>query len=132
MVRNTGIKYFIKVEGYTDDNPIHSGVFPSNWELSSARAGAILRIFEKLGFEPFRLMAIGFGSSRPAYPNRDSNGKAIAENQSLNRRVVIKVILPEGETEKQIPGAPERVLNADSPGDATAAPAAAPAAPAAE
>ena len=97
VIKNTGLPYQVRVEGHTDDNPMHSGVFPSNWELSAARAASLLRIFERSGFEPWRLMAIGYGSSRPAYPNRTPAGKVIADNQMLNRRVIIKVLLPEVE-----------------------------------
>ena len=75
LIKNTGIKYQVRVEGHTDDNPIHSGIFPSNWELSAARAADILRIFEGLGFDPPQLTAVGYGSSRPAYPEPQRRGK---------------------------------------------------------
>ncbi|MFZ9595106.1 MAG: OmpA/MotB family protein [Bdellovibrionia bacterium] len=92
----------VRVEGHTDDNPISSSVFPSNWELSSARAAAIVRMFQSEGFPEERLSLAGYGASRPAYPNRDSSGEKIVENQSLNRRVVVKVILPKGQ-KKSVP-----------------------------
>lgn len=85
-------EYVIRVEGHTDDNPISTGTFPSNWELSSARAASIVRFFEQRGYNPSRLEAVGFGSAQPAYPNRNEKGEVIAENQMRNRRVVIKVI----------------------------------------
>jgi chemotaxis protein MotB len=81
----------ISVEGHTDDSPISSEVFPSNWELSSARASTVVREFEKFGFDSTKLTAKGFGSSRPIAPNRDSKGEVIAENQESNRRVIITV-----------------------------------------
>ncbi len=81
----------ISVEGHTDDSPIHSEAFPSNWELSSARASAVVREFEKFGFDSTKLTAKGFGSARPLVPNRDSKGEVIPENQESNRRVIITV-----------------------------------------
>jgi chemotaxis protein MotB len=81
----------IKVEGHTDDSPIKSMVFPTNWELSAARSTRIARQFEAVGVDSKLLVAEGFGSSRPDLPNRDPQGKPIKDNQAQNRRVVIKV-----------------------------------------
>ena len=81
----------VSVEGHTDDDPISSQVYPSNWELSTSRASAVVREFEKFGFEPSKLTATGFGSSRPIAPNRDSKGIPIAQNQEANRRVIVTV-----------------------------------------
>lgn len=81
----------VTVEGHTDDEPISSSTFPSNWELSSARASTVVREFEKYGFDPARLTAKGYGSSRPILPNRDSKGNPIKENQETNRRVIVTV-----------------------------------------
>jgi chemotaxis protein MotB len=81
----------VSVEGHTDDSPISSEAFPSNWELSSARASTVVREFEKFGFESTKLMAKGYGSSRPLAPNRDSKGEVIPENQESNRRVIVTV-----------------------------------------
>lgn len=75
----------IHVEGYTDNQPIESGQFPSNWELSAARAAAVVRILQINGLPPERLAAVGYGQYRPAYSNRTPEG------QSLNRRIVIVV-----------------------------------------
>lgn len=87
----------IRIEGHTDDTPMSSTLFPSNWELSAARAAALARKFEKSGLPSERLSISGYGSSRPAFPNRDEQGQAIPLNQSRNRRVVVKVILPKGQ-----------------------------------
>lgn len=84
-------QYHVTVEGYTDPTPIGSGRFPSNWELSAARATTVIRKFESAGFNPDRLKAIGFGATRPLVPNYDENGEYIRENLSKNRRVVIFV-----------------------------------------
>lgn len=85
-------KFFVVVEGHTDDNPISNDRFPSNWELSSQRASAVLRLFEENGFPKQNLRAIGFADTLPIMPNRDPQGKIITENQNQNRRVVIKLI----------------------------------------
>lgn len=82
----------ITVEGHTDDVPLSSGaVFKNNFELSSIRACRVIEDFAGAGFDPTHLIAVGFGESRPLVPNRDASGHAIAENQSQNRRVVIKI-----------------------------------------
>lgn len=75
----------IHVEGYTDNQPIASDDFPSNWELSAARAAAVVRLLEMNGLEPQRMAAVGYGEHRPAYSNRT------AEGQRLNRRLVIVI-----------------------------------------
>lgn len=81
----------IQFEGHTDDDPISSPYFPTNWELSAARATRILRQFESSGFKSEMLVAKGHGSSRPEVPNRDESGRALIENQKQNRRVVINI-----------------------------------------
>jgi chemotaxis protein MotB len=91
IIRETKEKYAVRVEGYTDPTPINSERFPSNWELSSARASTVIRMFEGSGFNPDRLTAVGFGSTRPMAPNRDAAGQWIPQNLSKNRRVVIYV-----------------------------------------
>jgi chemotaxis protein MotB len=76
----------IHSEGHTDNKPISTGRFPSNWELSSARATAVIRTLQKQGISPERLIAIGYGDTRPAVPNAD------AESRAKNRRVEIIVV----------------------------------------
>lgn len=83
--------YTISVEGYTDDNPIKTAQFPSNWELSSARAASVVRSLIDLGVPANRLRAVGFAESNPKVPNRDERGEVIPENQAQNRRVVIRL-----------------------------------------
>jgi chemotaxis protein MotB len=79
----------IQIEGHTDDIPIHTPQYPSNWELSAARAIAVLRFFvEKSDVDPRKLSAVGLGEYHPLVPNDSS------ENRRLNRRVDI-VILPQ-------------------------------------
>ncbi len=76
----------ILVEGHTDNIPIATSTFPSNWELSTARAGAVVRFFEqRLGLAPGRLQAAGFGDQRPIDTNETEAGR------SRNRRVEVVV-----------------------------------------
>ncbi len=75
----------INVEGFTDNIPIHNTLFPSNWELSAARAASVVRLFARLGIEPGRLAAIGYGEFRPIAGNDTEDGR------SRNRRVVLVI-----------------------------------------
>ncbi len=75
----------IKVEGHTDTIPIGNTVFPSNWELSSARASTVVRTFIDSGVAPSRLTASGFADQRPVADN------ATLEGRARNRRVAILV-----------------------------------------
>ncbi|MEX0963827.1 MAG: flagellar motor protein MotD [Pseudohongiellaceae bacterium] len=76
----------ISVEGFTDNIPIVSSTFPSNWELSSARAAAVVRLFEGYGVESARLISVGYGENRPVDSNETAQGRA------NNRRVVIVIM----------------------------------------
>ncbi len=73
----------VRIEGHTDDVPIKSPVFPSNWELSSGRAVTVARFFQGLGIPPDRLAATGYGEHRPRESNETPAGRA------ANRRVEI-------------------------------------------
>ena len=83
--------FLVEVEGHTDDIPIRSGRYDSNWELSAHRATNVVRFFIAEGIEDSKLKAAGFGESRPVKPNRDANGNGISENQAANRRVLINI-----------------------------------------
>ncbi|MGE4351452.1 MAG: OmpA family protein [Bdellovibrionales bacterium] len=83
--------YRITVEGHTDDTPISTLQFPSNWELSTARAAAVVHFFLEQGLPAERLRAAGYADTFPKVPNRDDKGTALPENQAKNRRVVIKL-----------------------------------------
>jgi len=77
----------VQIEGHTDDHPLGpSGKFESNWELSAARAFAVLRYLEVRGVPQQRLSAIGYGEFRPAQSNDTPEGR------SINRRVEINLI----------------------------------------
>ena len=80
-----------EVQGHTDDEKINTPLFPSNWELSAARAAAVVRFFIENNMNPARLRAVGMADIQPKYPNRDSYGQAIKHNQERNRRVVIRL-----------------------------------------
>ncbi|HTK83477.1 MAG TPA: OmpA family protein, partial [Patescibacteria group bacterium] len=83
--------FIITVEGHTDDVPISTAQFPSNWELSTARAAAVVRFFIEQGIPATKLRASGYADVMPKVPNRDADGNAIPANQAQNRRVVIKL-----------------------------------------
>lgn len=77
-------KYYIHVEGHTDNQPIVSARYPSNWELSSARASTVVRLLiSEYKFDPGGLVAVGYGDSRPIAKNET------AEGRRKNRRVDI-------------------------------------------
>ncbi len=76
----------VHVEGYTDDRPIVSALFPSNWELSSSRAAAVVRLFAVYGLQPQRMASVGYGEFRPIASNETEAGRM------RNRRVVIVIL----------------------------------------
>ena len=76
----------IHVEGFTDDIPINSPRYPSNWELSSARAASVVRLLAQSGIAPESMAAIGYGEFRPLADNTTEEGR------SKNRRVVLVVL----------------------------------------
>lgn len=78
-------KNSIQIEGFTDNVPISSGRFPTNWELSSARATAIVKWLAANGVEPERLAAVGYGEFQPVASNDTDVGRA------QNRRVAVMV-----------------------------------------
>lgn len=80
--------YQITVAGYTDSLPIRTDRFPSNWELSSARAGSVVRLFEAAGVARNRMQAAGYADTRPLFRNDTEQGR------SRNRRV--EIILEDG------------------------------------
>ena len=82
----------IEIDGHTDDEPIKSEQFPSNWELSAARSANMVRYFIAQGFPANKLRAVGLADTQPKAPNRDARGNAISANQELNRRVVMKML----------------------------------------
>lgn len=76
----------IRVEGHTDNRPIRTSAFPSNWELSSARAASVVHLFTETGLAPARLAVIGLGEYRPAQSNSTPEGR------NANRRVLLVIL----------------------------------------
>lgn len=76
----------IQVEGHTDNMAIANSVFPSNWELSSARASSVVRLFIDSGVAEGRLTAVGHAANLPVAPNVDEAGRV------RNRRVAVTIL----------------------------------------
>lgn len=78
---------YIRVEGHTDNLPINTSQFPSNWELSVLRASNVVHVLqEEAGIPAQRLSIIGYGEYRPLVPNEN------AQNRAMNRRVDIVIL----------------------------------------
>ena len=75
----------IRVEGFTDNQPIRTNAFPSNWELSTSRAAAVVRMLTMEGVEPARMAAVGYGQHQPVARNDTEEGRR------RNRRVVLLI-----------------------------------------
>ncbi|NOZ74587.1 MAG: flagellar motor protein MotB [FCB group bacterium] len=86
--------YHIKIEGHTDNVPIHTDEYPSNWELSANRASKIVRYLIEHGIDPTQLSCEGFAEYRPVASNDTPEGRA------KNRRV--EIVYQRGEIEKQV------------------------------
>ncbi|MEN9307470.1 MAG: hypothetical protein RL173_1402 [Fibrobacterota bacterium] len=89
-----GITYYnfqIDIEGHTDNVPIKSLQFPSNWELSVNRATNIVKYLIGEGISADRLKAAGYADTKPKVPNTDSSGVGIPDNQARNRRIVLRI-----------------------------------------
>jgi chemotaxis protein MotB len=106
----------IRVEGHTDNLPINTRAFPSNWELSAARAASVVHLFMKAGLAPQRLAVIGLGEHRPIQGNETPEGR------NANRRVVLVILggngMPEGnygeergEAEVEMPVEPAETIS---------------------
>jgi chemotaxis protein MotB len=78
----------IEVEGHTDDIPIFTPQFPSNWELSAARASSVVRLFIDQGVAAERLRAVGLSSFHPIGSNETAEGRI------RNRRVTVIILTP--------------------------------------
>jgi len=97
----------IRVEGHTDNRPINTRAFPSNWELSAARAASVVHLFTRAGLRPERLAVIGLGEYRPIETNDTPEGR------NKNRRVVLVILsgngMPEGDYAEERGGAEEPI-----------------------
>lgn len=89
----------ITIEGHTDNIPIRTAQFPSNWELSAVRATTVLRLFVDAGVLPEHLTAIGYGETRPV------EGNDTVEGRARNRRV--SILIDSMQPEKPTPAVAE-------------------------
>lgn len=87
----------IHVEGHTDNMPINTTQFPSNWELSTARSSSVIRLFIDNGVAPHRLTALGYGEHRSVQSNETLDGR------KRNRRVAVMIMANEPDTITEIP-----------------------------
>jgi len=119
----------VRVEGHTDNVPIRSSAFPSNWELSAARSASVVRLLAAGGVDPARLAVLGLGEFRPAASNTTAAGR------NANRRVLLVIlgsdIAPEGNhaSERGLAGAGD-TATAAGPAEPVVAPLATAVAPA--
>ena len=86
----------VMVEGNTDNRPIHTEEFPSNWELSAARAASVVHLLTRFDVDPSRLSAIGYGEHRPVADNDSDEGRA------KNRRVTLVILGLNGQPDQVI------------------------------
>jgi len=93
----------LQIEGHTDNVPISTAEFPSNWELSAARAASVVHFLARAGIDAERMAAVGRGEHRPIAENTDAKGRA------TNRRVTIVVLtgqrINEVTSEQEVPWA---------------------------
>ncbi|MHC0038166.1 flagellar motor protein MotB [Pseudoneobacillus sp. C159] len=80
------VDHSIIIEGHTDNQPISTSNFPSNWELSGARAASVVHFFQSKNIDPKRMSYTGYGEYQPVKPNNS------AENRAANRRVNIIIL----------------------------------------
>jgi flagellar motor protein MotB len=96
LMKNMNANARVEIEGHTDTSPVvrQKKFFPSNWELSSARAASLVPMLEQAGFKKDQLKVIGFGDSRPV--------ASIREPASAKNRRIIFRIFPEGDEQKSL------------------------------
>ncbi len=104
----------VRVEGHTDNIPIATSLFPSNWELSAGRAASVVHLFADQGLQPARLAMVGYGQFRP----REDN--ASAEGRNRNRRVMVIIL---ADTAQSIDPITDRLSADADAADAAKAPA---------
>ena len=94
----------IQVEGYSDNSPINTTSYPSNWELSSARASSVVRLFVANGVAPERLVAMGYAENKSVDSNTTPEGRA------RNRRVTIMILSDVQDKVTELPVTPSPAL----------------------
>jgi len=95
----------LRVEGYTDDRPISTAFFPSNWELSAARAASVVHVFASRGVDEQRMSIVGYGEQHPRASNETEEGR------NANRRVVLVIMAA---PEDAAPATPPSVTHSSS------------------
>lgn len=95
----------VEVEGHTDDVPIKTAQFPSNWELSAGRASSVVRMFVSYGVNEKRLAAVGMAANQPVVENDTP------EHRAKNRRVSITILSPEFDRSKMTDVMPTLPVN---------------------
>lgn len=111
----SSIPNIIQVEGFTDDSPMQNEQYPSNWELSGARAAAIVRKLEELGIQSERMSAVGYGQNYPVADNELDGGPAqnrrvkllVLKYPKRQRLEITKFISPEATNKKAISQNPQ-------------------------
>lgn len=93
----------LRVEGHTDNMPIATTLYPSNWELSAARAASVVHLFADNGVSPSRLAMVGYGEFRPREDNIDTEGR------NRNRRVMVVIL---ADSASQLDPISEQLLSA--------------------
>lgn len=85
------VDYRIIIEGHTSDEQVSSAIYPTNWDLSSARAARLVRYFIEQGIQANRLRGVAYADTKPKVPNRGVGDEPIIENREKNQRMVIKL-----------------------------------------
>jgi len=85
------LDYRILIEGHTSDEQLSSASYPTNWDLSAARAARLVRYFIEQGIKSDRMRAVAYADTRPKVPNRGVGDAPIIENREKNQRMVIKL-----------------------------------------
>ena len=99
----------IHVEGHTDNLPINSAIYPSNWELSSSRASSVVRSLIKQGMDPKMLVSVGYADTRPIATNNTLEGRR------RNRRVDIVIMSTTLSQESEPLTLPKELQNVPAP-----------------
>ncbi|HEY5365060.1 MAG TPA: flagellar motor protein MotD [Casimicrobiaceae bacterium] len=103
-----GIDNVIHIEGHTDNLPINTPLYPSNWELSGARASSVVRLFAANGVAPARLRAVGFADNKPIASNDTADGR------QHNRRVTLLILADQPDGADANPPARDETIAAPS------------------
>ncbi|HYX37348.1 MAG TPA: OmpA family protein [Oligoflexus sp.] len=91
ILSRTPDRYQVIVEGHTDDLPIQSRQFKSNWELSSARGIALLKTLQQRGLNENRMRVLAVAHTQPKVPIEGKTGQSLKDARKANRRVVIRL-----------------------------------------